>query len=79
MLNLDRIQTNPRLMRAVTGLTIKQFEALLDSFDRNYEKPLILIELNEVVFVKKRGGKSRLSTLMLKLCFVNGLYCRWHM
>ena len=32
MLNLDRIQTKPRLMRAMTGLTTEQLTELLDAF-----------------------------------------------
>jgi hypothetical protein len=58
-------------MRAVTGLTIKQFEALLDSFDRNYEKSIDTDRAKRGCMRKKGGGKkSRLSTLRLKLFFI---------
>ena len=71
MLNLERIQTSPRLMRAVTGLTIKQFEELLGSFDRNYEKAIDADRAKRGCIRKKGGGKkSSLSTLRLKLFFI---------
>ncbi len=66
MLNLDRIQTNPRLMRAVTGLTIKQFEELLDSFDRNYEKAIDTDRAKRGCIRKKRGW-GKIKPLALNL------------
>ena len=40
MLNLDRIQKNERLMKAVFGLSIKQFNELVEVFDRNYDQAI---------------------------------------
>jgi len=71
MLNLDRIQRKERLMRATTGLTIKQFEELLDAFDRHYEKAIDAERIKRGCVRKKGGGqKSRLSTPRLRLFFI---------
>jgi len=71
MLDLDRIQKNKRLMRAVTGLSIKQFNELLDAFDRNYEKVIDAERIKRGCIRKKGGGqKSRLSTPKRKLFFI---------
>jgi hypothetical protein len=71
MLDLDRIQKNERLMRATIGLTIKQFNELLDAFDKNYEKAIDAERIKRGCIRKKGGGqKSRLSTPKLRLFFI---------
>ncbi len=71
MLNLDKIEKKTRLMRAMTGLTLKQFDELLDAFDRNYEKAMDADRLKRGCVRKKGGGqKSRLSTPRLRLFFI---------
>jgi hypothetical protein len=40
MLNLERILKQDRLVRALTGLNRKAFEALLPSFTEAYERSL---------------------------------------
>ena len=40
MLNENRIDKKERLMRGMTGLTLKQFDELLGDFDKAYEKAL---------------------------------------
>ncbi|SEH05143.1 transposase family protein [Candidatus Venteria ishoeyi] len=71
MLNLDRIQKNERLMRAMFGLSIKQFNELVDVFDRNYEKAIDAERAARGCVRKKGGGqKARLSTPSLKLSFI---------
>jgi hypothetical protein len=71
MLDLNRIQKNERLMRAMIGLTIKQFSELLNAFDRNYEKAIDAERIERGCIRKKGGGqKSRLSTPRLRLFFI---------
>jgi hypothetical protein len=71
MLNLDKIEKKTRLIRAMTGLTLKQFDELLDAFDRNYEKAMDADRLKRGCVRKKGGGqKSRLSTPRLRLFFI---------
>jgi hypothetical protein len=41
MLNLERILSQDRLMRAMTGLNLKAFEELLPSFAEAYEQSLL--------------------------------------
>ena len=71
MLNLERIQKTERTMKAMFGLNLKQFNELVENFDRNYEKA-IDAERTARGCVRKKGGgkKSRLSTPSLKLSFI---------
>ena len=71
MLNLDRIQKNERLMKAVFGLSIKQFNELVEVFDRNYDQA-IDAQRAACGCVRQKGGgqKPRLSTPGLKLSFI---------
>jgi hypothetical protein len=58
-------------MRAITGLTIKQFEELLDSFDKNYEKAIDADRAKRDCIRKKGDGKKlSISTSRLKLFFI---------
>jgi hypothetical protein len=71
MLNLDRIYKTKRLIRAMTGLTVKQFNGLVDVFDKHYEKAIDSDRIKRGCVRKKGGGqKSRLSTARLKLFFI---------
>jgi hypothetical protein len=74
MLNLERILTQDRLMRAMTGINLKAFEELLISFTKAYEESILKS-------AKKRkrahggGRKSVLSTVSAKLLFIL-VYCK---
>ncbi|KAM3116320.1 transposase family protein [Phormidesmis sp. 146-33] len=73
MLNLKRILKQDRLMRAMTGLTLKAFEALLPSFTAVYQQSLV-----KPAGARKRavggGRKATLRTIAEKLFYVL-LYC----
>ncbi len=71
MLNLERIQKTERTMKAMFGLSLEQFNELVESFDRNYEKAIDAQRADRGCVRKKRGGKkSRLSSPSLKLSFI---------
>lgn len=71
MLNLDRIYKKERLMRGMTGLTIKQFNELIEAFDNVYEKTIDADRSKRGCERKKGAGKKpRLATARLKLFFV---------
>jgi hypothetical protein len=53
MLNLERILSQDRLMRAMTGLNLKAFEELLPSFAEAYEQSLLKQEKERL---RSRGG-----------------------
>jgi len=58
-------------MRAMTGLTVKQFDELLGDFDRTYEKALDADRSKRGCERKKGAGKKpRLASTWLKLFFV---------
>jgi hypothetical protein len=59
MLNLERILVNDRLMRAMTGLNRKAFEALLPSFSEAYEQHQLASKVNR----KRAVGGGRKATL----------------
>ena len=71
MLNLNRIDKNERLMRAMTGLTLKQFDELLVDFDSAYEKAMNADRRKRGCERKQGAGKKpRLVSARLKLFFV---------
>lgn len=74
MLKLERILNQDRLMRAMTGLNRKAFEALLPSFTHAYQQSLIKPEAE-----RKRapggGRKATLKTMADKLFYIL-LYCK---
>ena len=74
MLKLERILNQDRLMRAMTGLNRKAFEALLPSFTHAYQQSLIKPEAK-----RKRapggGRKATLKTMADKLFYIL-LYCK---
>ncbi len=47
MLEIERILKQDRLIRAMTGLNSKAFNALLPSFTETYEKSLIKPEIKK--------------------------------
>lgn len=71
MLNLNRIDKNERLLRAMTGLSLKQFDELLGDFDSAYEKAMDAQRSKRGCERKKGAGKKpRLASVRLKLFFV---------
>jgi hypothetical protein len=74
MLDLDRILNDDRLMRALTGLNHKAFEALLPSFETAYQQNLIQPDQTRQ---RRLGGgrKARLLTIEYKLFYIL-LYCK---
>lgn len=74
MLNLERILNQDRLIRAMTGLNRKAFEALLPSFAQAYEQ-----RLAKPAAERKRapggGRKATLRTMEDKLFYIL-LYCK---
>ena len=71
MLNENRIDKKERLMRGMTGLTLKQFDELLGDFDKAYEKALDADRSKRGCERKKGAGKKpRLANARLKLFFV---------
>jgi hypothetical protein len=74
MLNLERIFKQDRLIRAMTGLNLKAFEALLPSFAEAYRQSLIKPEIG-----RKRGlgggRKATLRTIKDKLLYIL-VYCK---
>lgn len=74
MLDLERILTSDRLMRAMTGLNRKAFEALLPSFSKAYEQH----QLHSKADRKRAVGGGRKATLRTscdKLFYIL-LYCK---
>ena len=71
MLNVNKVYKKERLMRAMTGLTLKQFETLTEAFDKAYEKA-IDTERRKRSCVRQKGAgqKPRLATAKLKLFFI---------
>lgn len=69
MLNLERALNQDRLLRALTGLNRKAFDALLPSFEQAYEA-----SRNAAKPVRKRarggGRKARLSSIEAKLFYI---------
>jgi len=59
MLNLERILKSDRLIRAMTGLNYKAFEALLPSFIQAYEQSQVRPEIQR----KRAPGGGRKATL----------------
>jgi hypothetical protein len=58
-------------MRAMTGLTLKQFNELIDTFDKTYEKALDADRRQRGCERKKGAGKKpRLASARLRLFFV---------
>lgn len=74
MLNLERIVNQDRLLRAMTGLNRKAFDALLPSFSAAYQYSLFQPEK-----VRKRslggGRKATLGTMAEKQLYIL-LYCK---
>lgn len=74
MLDLDRILNQDRLMRAMTGLNRKAFEALLPSFTAAYQQSLV-----KPGTVRQRapggGRKATLWTMAEKLFYIL-FYCK---
>lgn len=69
MLNLERALNEDRLLRALTGLNRKAFDALLASFEQAYEASRIAAK---PVRQRARGGgrKARLSSIEAKLFYI---------
>lgn len=68
MLNLKRIYKSERLMRAMTGQTVKPFNELMDVFDSAYEKAIDQERRQRGCERKKGAGqKARLASTQLKL------------
>jgi DDE superfamily endonuclease/Helix-turn-helix of DDE superfamily endonuclease len=69
MLNLERALNQDRLLRALTGLNRKAFDALLPSFEQAYEARRIA---EKPVRQRARGGgsKARLQTIEAKLFYI---------
>jgi hypothetical protein len=74
MLNLDRIFNQNRLLRAMTGLNRKAFEALLPTFAQAYEQSRVKPEINRKRAVGG-GRKATLRTSREKLFYIL-LYCK---
>lgn len=74
MLNLERILSQDRLMRAMTGLNRKAFEELLPSFTTAYEQRLINVEAERKRAVGG-GRKATLGTMAEKQLYIL-LYCK---
>lgn len=74
MLNLERILQQDRLIRAMTGLNRKAFEALLPSFTAAYERSLF----NDPQGRQRAPGGGRKATLktMAEKLFYILLYCK---
>jgi hypothetical protein len=74
MLNLERILSQDRLMRAMTGLNLKAFKELLPSFAEAYEQSLLKQETERK---RSRGGgrKAKLRTMAEKLIYIL-MYCK---
>jgi Helix-turn-helix of DDE superfamily endonuclease len=74
MLNLERILKQDRLIRAMTGLNRKAFEARLPSFTEAYERSLVNGPQGRQ---RAPGGgrKATLSTMKEKLFYIL-LYCK---
>jgi hypothetical protein len=71
MLNFNRIDQKDRLMRGITGLSLKQFNELLGDFDKAYEKAIDADRSQRGCERKKGAGKKpRLADARLKLFFV---------
>ncbi len=74
MLNLERILKQDRLIRAMTGLNLKAFEALLPSFTEAYERSLFNDQQGRQRAVGG-GRKATLRTMAEKLFYIL-LYCK---
>lgn len=74
MLNLERIFHQERLLRAMTGLNLKAFEALLPSFAQAYEQSRLKPEVKRQRAVGG-GRKATLRTSREKLFYIL-LYCK---
>jgi hypothetical protein len=69
MLNLERALNQDRLLRALTGLNRKAFDALLPDFEQAYEASRIAAK---PVRKRARGGghKARLQRIEAKLFYI---------
>lgn len=69
MLNLERALNQDRLLRALTGLNRKAFDALLPSFEQAYEASRLAAK---PVRKRARGGgrKARLGSIEAKLFYI---------
>jgi hypothetical protein len=74
MLNLERIFKQDRLLRAMTGLNRKAFEALLPSFAQAYEQSRLKPNVERQRAVGG-GRKATLRTSREKLFYIL-LYCK---
>lgn len=74
MLNLERIFQQDRLLRAMTGLNLKAFEALVPSFAQAYEQSRVNPEAERKRAVGG-GRKATLRTHREKLFYIL-LYCK---
>ena len=66
MLNLTRIDKKERLMRAMTGLSLKQFDELLSDFARAYEKAQDVDRSKRGCERKKGAGKKRTTQVIFR-------------
>lgn len=69
MLNLERIQQDDRQMRAMTGMNLKAFQALVPSFETAYQESLIRAKPWRM---RAQGGgrKPKLRTIADKLLYI---------
>jgi DDE superfamily endonuclease/Helix-turn-helix of DDE superfamily endonuclease len=74
MLNLERILNQDRLIRALTGLNRKAFDALLPSFNQAYQQRVTKPE-SQRQRAPGGGRKPTLRTIELKLLYIL-LYCK---
>ena len=71
MLNFERVFKKNRLMRALTGLTIEQFESLVEGFEKAYNTAMDQDRKNRGCVRKKGAGqKPRLSEPRMRLFFI---------
>lgn len=71
-MDLQRILSTPRLVKAATGLTATEFAALAQTFGALWEKPLRRRTAAGTARQRRPGGgcKGQLSDPQLKLCFI---------
>lgn len=74
---MERILSTPRLAKAATGLTAKEFEALAAVFGTLWAQPLRRRTTAGAVRQRRPGGgcKGQVSDLRRKLVFIL-FYCR---
>ena len=74
-LNYEELQSKPRILRSLTSLTVKEFEALLVSFSRAWES-FVSVTFQREGRQRAYGGgrKPNLKELEDKLLFYSGVF-----